>query len=171
MAKQEKTKRINWRLVLGIAGLALVTSSAAMAALRVRHFVTTDPQFNLSRDRKDTLQIEGLRYTSRSKIFRVFAADFDRSIFSIPLEQRRRTLLGIDWVEDASVSRLWPDRLLVRVRERKPVAFVLFHPGVLLVDSQGVLLDQPPQSQFAFPVLSGIRRDDTLEDRRARVRT
>ena len=29
MAKQEKLKRINWRLMLGIAGLALITSSAA----------------------------------------------------------------------------------------------------------------------------------------------
>jgi len=170
MAKPEKTRRINWRVGLGIAGLALVTSSAAMAAFRVRRFVTTDPQFDLSRDRKDTVQIEGLRYGSRSKVLRVFAADFGRSIFSIPLEQRRRSLLGIDWVEDASISRIWPDRLVIRIRERRPVAFVLFHPGVLLIDSQGVLLEQPPQSQFAFPVLSGIRREDTVEDRQSRVR-
>ena len=170
MAKPEKTRRINWRVALGIAGLALVTSSAAMAAFRVRRFVTTDPQFDLSRDRKDTVQIEGLKYGSRSKVLRVFAADFGRSIFSIPLEQRRRSLLGIDWVEDASISRIWPDRLVIRIRERRPVAFVLFHPGVLLIDSQGVLLEQPPQSQFAFPVLSGIRREDTVEDRQSRVR-
>lgn len=170
MAKDSKVKRINWRLVIGIAGLALVTSSAAMAALRVRRFVTTDRQFNLSRDRKDALQIEGQRYTARAKVLRVFAADFGRSIFSIPLEDRRRSLLEIDWVEDASVSRIWPDRLVVRIRERKPVAFVLFHPGVLLIDSEGVLLDQPSQSLFAFPVLSGIHREDTVEERHERVR-
>ena len=36
---------------------------------------------------------------------------FRRSVFSVPLAERRRRLLAIDWVEDASVSRVWPDRL------------------------------------------------------------
>lgn len=170
MAKEVKARRINWQLTFSLVGLALITASAAMGALKVRHFVSSDPQFNLSRDRADAIEIDGLRYTSRGKIRRVFAADFERSIFTAPLEQRRRQLLDIDWVEDASVSRLWPDRLVVRIRERRPVAFVLFHPGVLLIDSYGMLLDQPPQAQFSFPVLSGIRRQDAIEARRERVR-
>jgi cell division protein FtsQ len=141
-----------------------------MGALKVSHFVSSDPEFTLSRERKDALQIEGLKYAPRARILRVFTPDFGRSIFTTPLEERRRNLLDIDWVEDASVSRIWPDRLVVRIRERKPVAFVLFHPGVLLIDSDGVLLDRPPQAQFSFPVLSGIRRQDAPEQRRERVR-
>lgn len=169
MGKEPKPRRINWRVAAGVAALALITASAAMGALKVHRFVTTNPQFILSRGRPDALQIEGLKYASRAAIARVFAADFDRSIFTTPLEQRRQRLLALDWVADASVSRIWPDRLLVRIRERRPVAFVLLHPGVLLIDADGVLLDQPPQAQFVFPVLSGIRRQDTLEERRERV--
>ena len=86
---------------------------------------------------------------------RVFATDFDRSIFAVPLDERRRRLLAIDWVEDASVSRIWPDRLVVRIRERTPVAFVPLRSGVLLIDSHGVLLDQPPQVAVR---LSGAER-------------
>ncbi len=41
------------------------------------------------------------------------------------------------------------------------MAFVLLRSGVLLIDAQGVLLDPPPQAQFAFPVLSGVREDET----------
>ena len=100
---------------------------------------------------------------------RVFTGDFDHSIFSIPLAERRRRLLAIDWVEDASVSRIWPDRLMVRIRERKPVAFVLFHSGVQLIDAGGVLLDPPALAHFAFPVLSGLREDETEDRRRERV--
>ena len=55
-----------------------------------------------------------------------FRGGFRPQHFRVPLDERRRRLLGIDWVEDASVSRIWPDRLVVRIRERKPVAFVLF---------------------------------------------
>ena len=101
---------------------------------------------------------------------RVFSADFDHSIFSVPLAERRRRLMAIDWVEDVSVSRIWPDRLLVRIRERKPVAFVLFRSGVLLIDAGGVLLDPPALAHLTFPVLSGLREDQTEDQRRERVR-
>lgn len=171
MAKESKGTRSNWRIVAGVLGLVLVTATAAMATLRVRRFVTTDSQFNLSRDHAGALQIEGQRYASRAKLLTVFAADFDRSVFAVPIAERRRRLLAIDWVEDASVSRIWPDRLAIRIRERKPVAFVLLHGRVLLIDANGVLLEQPPQSQFAFPVLSGIGSEDSPEERRDRVRT
>jgi cell division protein FtsQ len=103
-------------------------------------------------------------------VARVFAADFEHSIFAAPLAERRRRLLAVDWVEDAAVSRIWPDRLVVRIRERKPVAFVFFRSGVLLIDSRGVLLEPPPQAQFTFPVLSGVRESETESQRRERVR-
>jgi cell division protein FtsQ len=77
--------------------------------------------------------------------------------------------MAIDWVEDASVSRIWPDRLVVRIKERTPVAFVFFRSGVQLIDSKGILLDPPPQSQFTFPVLSGVKEDEADEQRRERV--
>ena len=118
----------------------------------------------------EAFTISGLKYTSRAKVQRVFAGDFGRSIFSVPLEERRRRLLAIDWVEDASVMRIWPDRLVIRIRERKPVAFVFFRSGVLLIDGEGVLLDPPAQAQFTFPVLSGVREEEPDEKRRERVR-
>jgi cell division protein FtsQ len=117
------------------------------------------------------LKIEGVRYAVRSKVMRVFDEDFGRSIFAAPLDERRRRLLAIDWVEDATVSRIWPDRLMVRIRERRPVAFVSFPSGVLLIDAHGVLLDPPAQARFSFPVLSGIREDQDEGQRAGRVRT
>ena len=173
MARESKKspKKFNWRLMFGLTALGVVCVSTAMAGYKVRQFVITDPQFTLSRDRKDALTIQGLKYANRSRVQRVFADDFDRSVFSVPLAERRRRLLAVDWIEDASISRVWPDRLVVRVTERKPIAFVFFRSGVLLVDSHGVLLEPPAQAQFAFPVLGGIREDETEAVRREHVRT
>ena len=114
----------------------------------------------------------GLTYASRSKVQRVFAADFERSIFSVPLAERRRRLLAIDWVEDASVSRVWPDRLVVRIRERKPVAFVSFRSGPLLIDAAGRAAGAARAGRSSpFPCWSGVREDETeAQRRRARAR-
>ena len=169
-ASREQSGRINWRLTFSVLAFAAIGVSTAMAGYKVSLYVASDPQFSLSHDRKDALTILGLVYASRFKVQRVFSVDFDRSIFSVPLAERRRRLLAIDWVEDASVSRVWPDRLVVRIRERKPVAFVSFRSGPLLIDAQGVLLEQPVQGRFSFPVLSGVREAETEAERRIRVR-
>jgi len=171
MARESKSKKWNWKLLAGIALFAAAGASTAMAGLQLRQYLATDPRFYLSRETKGAFQIEGVRYASRSKILRVFAPDFDHSIFSTSLAERRRKLLAIDWVEDASISRIWPDRLIVRVRERQPVAFVSLRAGVLLIDRTGVLLDPPAQAVFTFPVLSGIGEGDSAQVRRERVRT
>lgn len=171
MAREKKAAPgIRWRLWFTVAWAILVAATTTLAAVRTRAHVLTDATYNLSRENKDALQIQGLVYASRSKVARVFAADYEHSIFSISLDQRRRRLLAIDWIEDASVARIWPDRLIVRLRERKPVAFVFFRSGVLLIDRHGVLLDQPPQAQFTFPVLGGVREDETEEQRAEHVR-
>jgi cell division protein FtsQ len=166
----QKTSGFRWRLWLTLVALGVVGVSTAMAALQVRMFVSTDARFALAHD-PGSLAITGLRYTSRARVLRIFAEDLDHSIFTVPLEERRRRLLAVDWVEDASVSRVWPDRLAVRIQERKPVAFVLLRSTVMLIDSQGVLLYPPAQAQFTFPVLDGIREEQTPEQRAECVRT
>ena len=174
MARENKkapaSRGINWRLTFAILLFGVLGVSTAVAGYKVSLFVAADPQFTLSPERKDALTILGLTYASRFKVQRVFAGDFEHSIFSVPLSERRRRLLAIDWIEDASVSRIWPDRLVIRIRERKPVAYVTFRSGALLIDAQGVLLEQPAQAQFSFPVLSGVREDETEADRRRHVR-
>ena len=65
--------------------------------------------------------------------------------------------------------------MAVRIKERTPAAFVnLSIPGtrgsrVLLIDAEGVLLEQPAQSHFTFPVLSGVTEEQTEPERRQRV--
>ncbi len=164
-----KAGGVRWRLWLGLAAAVAVCAASAMGALQVRQYAQTDPRFVFSRERADSLAIEGANYASRDRIRQIFAGDYGTSVFSIPLTERRWALLGIDWVGDASVSRAWPDRLVVRVQERTPVAFVVFGSGAMLIDADGILLEPPAQSHFSFPVLSGVRLDEPETGRRERV--
>jgi cell division protein FtsQ len=144
----------------------VILAGVAFAAKEVRQYVFTDPQFNVDRG----ITIEGVQYASRARILQTFAPDMGRSAFRLPLAERRRRLLAIDWVEDASVTRIWPNRLIIRIRERKPVAFVRIPTGrYLLIDSQGFLLPPPPRVRFDFPVLTGITGEETEAERRDRV--
>lgn len=179
MAAREKARPpFRWRLWLTLFAWCAVCVSSAVAARQAQRYVLNDAQFILSNEDRIALTIQGTTYAARAKVQRVFAGDWGHSIFSVPLDERRRRLLAVDWVEDATVSRVWPNRLLVRITERQPVAFVSLplHNGAvsgsrfLLVDGQGILLDPPSRAQFAFPVLTGLTEEQTDDERRVRVR-
>ena len=164
------------RYTLLSAGALLLIASGLFVRFRVEQFLVTDPRFRLLGDPEPGLRIEGVVRCSREKVVDAFAPDFGRSIYLVPLDERRRSLLAIDWVRDAAVFRLWPDRLVVKIVERMPVAFVRIPAPaggpslrVALVDSEGVILDPPPRGQFNLPVLTGILPQQTLAMRRARV--
>jgi len=178
MAREKARPRFPWRFWTTVLIWCGIFVSTAVAAHKAHQYLLTDPQFVFSSEQRGSLTLEGVACASRIRLARVFAADYGRSIFAVPLAERRRRMLAVDWVADASVSRLWPNRLLVRITERTPVAFVSlpFHSGAnspsrfLLVDAQGVLLDPPARAQFAFPVLTGLTEDQTEPERRVRVR-
>jgi cell division protein FtsQ len=172
MARETKkpvsnSRKVLWKVALVLVGLAAATGASVYA---VHRYLINNPKFVLSHRRSEWLTVAGLRNGSLAKVNRIFADDADRSVFSVPLEERRRRLLAIDWVADAAVSRVWPDRLAVRIMERKPVAFVQVQSSVMLVDAEGMLLEPPPQAQFSFPVLHGVRAEDPPARRMEAVR-
>jgi cell division protein FtsQ len=166
-------------------GALLAAVLAALAALpwlyfRLDEFLATDERFALAPADPDSgvsgLDLAGVRYASRDRILAVFAEDFQRSIYLVPLRERLNSLLQIEWVRGASVRRRWPNRLEVRIVERVPVAFVQLPARqgqgpaeVALIDQDGVILPIPERAQFQLPVLKGLRRDQDAAERRVRV--
>ncbi len=142
---------------------------AAWRSVEVDSFLQRDPRFS------PTSKFAA-RFMPAARIQNVFAPDFGSSVFKMPLAERRRRLLAVDWVNTASISRVWPDRIVVTVTERKPVAFAkLPIAGTAryrfsLIDSEGVLLALPPRVRFRLPVLSGVTEEQTEADRRVRVK-
>jgi cell division protein FtsQ len=160
-------------------GIALFIG-AIWGLMALEQFVIHDKRFALTGPPEpgidnDNFTIYGVTHASEKQITNVFLRDFGRSIYLCPIAERRRSLLGIDWVQDATVSRVWPDRIVVRVKERKPVAVVQV-PGpddamiYNLIDADGVMLDPRHATRLALPVLSGISPKDREERRRERVK-
>src|SRR5664279_568591 len=78
-------------------------------------------------DSDDAIRITGVHSASKSKILAVFERDRGRSLYSLNPEKRRLQLRGVDWVREAMVRRLWPNRIEVEIFERTPSALSLIH--------------------------------------------
>ena len=156
------------RLGLGTLAGAAVLAAGLFAFHCIEEFLTRNPRFALSNP-ENNLVLTGAEHASRPAIEGVFAADFGRSVYLIPISERRMTLKTVDWVKDATVARIWPNVLVARIAERKPVAFVTFTSGRSgLIDEDGVILP-PAHDRFHLPVLAGVKASDPIAERRGRV--
>jgi cell division protein FtsQ len=157
------------------ATAVLIVALAALYALhRTEQFLIRDSRFAMNgpegSPETSTLEIRGAAHASARAIQAVFNDDSGRSVFSLPLDERRAALRNVDWVKDASIARVWPNRVLVKVAERRPVAFVpLTSTRFALIDDDGVILPPAPD-RFHLPVLRGAHPTDADADRRERVR-
>jgi cell division protein FtsQ len=117
------------------------------------------------------VEIAGTQTVSRRQVMEIFGADLGRNIFFVPLDQRRRQLEAIPWVESATVIRLLPDRLRVDLTERTPVAFVRMGSRISLIDRNGVVMELPRSRKYSFPVIEGMSESEPLSTRAARMQT
>ena len=138
---------------------------------RDQRFTVTVPDYGLE---SPSLSIDGVRYASRTQVLKAFAPDFGRSIYQVPLSERRAALTRVDWVREAAVARVWPNRLIIHVQERDPVAFLQIPDSnglarFALIDGDGVILQPPKNGGFKLPVALGIQPEQTIPQRRERV--
>jgi len=172
--------KFNWGLTLNSIAWLCLLAGAAWAGREVHTFLLQDPRFGLTCPEDEascaSFEVHGTTYASRARIQSVFAPDFGKSIFSLPLAERRRRLLALDWIRSATVTRVWPNRIVVTVVERRPSAFAKLPMGgstrfrLALIDDEGVLLSLPARVRFHLPVLSGLTEDQSEADRKVRVK-
>src|SRR5579871_1438479 len=135
MPPQAANKRTpwNWRVWVKytfiVAAISGSLATCIYASQQVEQFLIRDPRFFLPGPsdyglESPNLELRGIRYASRSQILSAFARDFGRSLYLFPLAERRRALLKISWVKDATILRLWPNRVQVTISERRPEAFI-----------------------------------------------
>ena len=162
-----------------VLGAFILLSSAIYASQRVEQFLVRDPHFQLPAPPdygldSPNVDLHGVQYASRAQILNVFAPDYGRSLYFLPLAERRRALLSLRWVHDASVLRTWPNRLRVDIVERKPVAFIKVPAESMarwaLIDDDGVILEPPQKAPFRLPVLTGVLAGEPIQRRATRVR-
>ncbi len=80
---------------------------------------------------------DGRRYTNRELLESQLGFAVGQSILSVDTDAAKVRLEALPWVAEASVGRLFPDTIKIRLQEHKPLA-IWRHDGVFsLVDGDG----------------------------------
>lgn len=102
------------------------------------------------------LDIKGRNHTDTQQIIEQLGTKKGDAILALNLNQMRKQLLQIGWVEDALITRKLPDRLEVRLIERRPVALWHHQDTHQVIDPSGAVITEAQAQDFShLPVVSG----------------
>lgn len=150
-------------------GLILTAILFLMAGLGYVAYHNGIPSGIFCLDSSDNIEVSGVHNASRAQVMEVARDDIGLSVFFISLDDRRKKLEQIPWVQSATVMRLLPNHIAIAITERTPVAFVQIGPKIQLIDAQGALMGLPAnrQTRYSFPVIHGIAESDPVSSRAA----
>ena len=88
---------------------------------------------------------------------RDFASLNGKSILSVDVVRFQRSLTGkYPQMAQVSMTKKFPNKILVLARKRAPFAQVYIQNNTFLIDDQGVVLFGAPEKGEEFPLISGI---------------
>ncbi|MGC2745613.1 MAG: FtsQ-type POTRA domain-containing protein [Candidatus Angelobacter sp.] len=159
-AGQLKIAGVIAAVVVGCGGLSAWAYSYGMTSWRFRI------------QSSDAVEIQGVKNASRAHVMEVAGADIGRNVFFVPLDERKKQLEQIPWVQEATVMRLLPNRIAVTIHERTPVAFAQIGSRISLIDANGVVMGLPAdrKTKYSFPVIRGIGDTEPLSSRAAAMK-
>ncbi len=139
-----RSRALRW----GLVAVLLIGSMAAGFVRLARHGVFT----------VDRVVVHGNSRLSTGEVLMLVDGLKGESVFSADLERYRARLLDSPWVADATMRRVLPSTIDLRVIERAPIAVGRLGDQLFLVDPSGVIIDEygPQYAQYDLPIVDGL---------------
>jgi len=102
--------------------------------------------------------VEGNKYVSVEEVYRIAGIPDSINIFRLNTEDIKNRLSSDLRLSDVEVSRKLPASIIIRLKERQPLAYVTSGYGFVQVDKQGIVLAAFKNlKQVNVPLITGIR--------------
>jgi cell division protein FtsQ len=150
-----------------------VVAPLGIGSYFVTTFALTSARFELRS--ADDIQLMANHFVTREDVAAALGLPgrgsngFGLKILRLSLEDVGKQVEAIPWVHSATLTRVLPNHLVIRVVERQPVAYANVGGHVSLVDSEGIFLDKPESVYFDFPVITGLDPKAGSEECKTRI--
>ncbi|MDT3688045.1 MAG: FtsQ-type POTRA domain-containing protein [Pseudorhodoplanes sp.] len=147
-----------------VAAFTLIAASVAYGSVRGGHVDTIVVQFKDARDALanaagfyiSSIALVGQAQLTREQILATAGVTGRTSLLFLNADDARLRLKANPWIADATVLKLYPDRLHISVTERRPYALWQKDGRVSVIAGDGTVLETYVDPQFAkLPLVVG----------------
>lgn len=109
-------------------------------------------------------EVEGNRKIQRETILSLAELEGMPNLFTLRLKEVAKRLESHPWVEQVKVRKVFPNKLLIQIEERKPIA-ILQLEELYYIDNKGVIFSPMGDGDlYNYPFLTGLTRQVMEKD-------
>jgi cell division septal protein FtsQ len=147
----KRTIRVSFRLLLLLFFLFISHS--------VYVHLLGDPFFRLRE-----IEVEGCQKVAYETLISLTKIDGMPNLFTVSLGEVAKRLESHPWIDHIRVRKVFPNKILIQVEERKPIA-ILQLEELYYVDTQGVIFSPVGErDEYNYPFLTGLTRQILEKD-------
>ena len=104
------------------------------------------------------IKIEGQVLSSPDAVLQEMHLQPGTSLLAIQPQKIEKALLQQPWIEQAELTRIWPDHVNITIKEHHPLALVKLERKLYLMNTAGSLFKiMEPHDPHDFPVITGLQ--------------
>lgn len=105
--------------------------------------------------------VNGLNRIKREEILKITSIKTAMNILNLDIKGIRDNIASHPWVSNVSVRREFPDRLIIDIIERNPLAIININ-GLFYVDNNGEIFKRVEINDNPdYPIITGINKNDS----------
>lgn len=117
-AIQQVRTKVSWIFIYRTLGLVLLLGVFAGGA-----YFAAGPITQLLEKPLKSVAVEGqFRFLTKDRTMQLITAEIDDDFLQLDLNRLKTVLQDDPWIERVTLTRRWPDTLLVKITEQKPIA-------------------------------------------------
>ncbi len=147
------------RKTILIAFKILLISFVLFIGHRFYLFLSEDPFFRIKE-----IEVEGCGKVSKEELLGLLRVEGMPNLFTIRLKEISRRIESHPWVEEVRVKKVFPNKIWIQVKERKPIAIVQLEEPYY-IDSKGVIFSPVgDKDSYDYPFLTGLTHQALNQD-------
>jgi cell division septal protein FtsQ len=110
------------------------------------------------------VKIEGCRKIAPETLLSLIRMEGMPNLFTVSLSKVARRLESHPWIERVRARKVFPNKILIQVEERKPIA-ILQLEDLYYIDTKGVIFSSVgDRDEYNYPFLTGLTRQVLEKD-------
>jgi cell division protein FtsQ len=120
----------------------------------------------------EEVSVDGAHLLSADEIRDLSGIPLSDNLFFADLRRARATLKKISAIKDFHIYRIPPATILIKIKERTPLAVIVLKDRSAIIDDEGYILNRNANLTFNvnnlsdLPVVSGLGSDEVWQDER-----
>jgi cell division protein FtsQ len=141
------------QVIAGSLLCGFIVAAVGLAVFALYGYLSQSQFFQIT-----SIPIEGNKMLQEQEILKLSGIDIRSNLMAISQKQIREKLKKNEWIEDVVLKRHWPDQLVIKIREKKPVALLNTSKGLFYLDERGnPFTPYIAGQEMDFPVITGIQ--------------